>query len=262
LDYIPVFVANGFYENATQFKREHVVYKSYSKFPQVDRYTGLGRLLRLRNQLLVEMPYLQHTVRHNTDVTVGYDEDLFKRVVKRKWHVYENRPLKDAGALFRVMRKVVNSDSRRLEAVTGLLQRHPKLIVFYNFDYELELLRSLSDKFGTTSIPEDMVMAEWNGHRHEPIPKTDRWVYLVQYAAGAEGWNCITTNAMCFYSLPYSYKLWHQAHGRIDRLNTGYTDLWYYSLVSESIIDKAIRRALAAKKSFNESVFMGRKGIK
>ena len=258
MDYIPVFVANGFYKNRTQFIREHVVYSYHTKFPKVERYIGIGKLLRLRSQILVEMPYERHTTRHNIDIPVEYDQKLLDRVVKDRWHVYENRPIRDVSELFIVMRKVVNSHESRLEEVCSLLKKHPKVIVFYNFDYELETLRTL---FGKTSIEcgkkseltsERIELAEWNGHRHQEIPKSDRWVYLVQYVAGAEGWNCVETDAMVFYSLTYSYKTFHQAHGRIDRLNTPFTDLYYYTLMSKAPIDQAIRRALKHKKNFNE----------
>jgi len=247
LDYIPVFVANGFYENRTQFKREHVVYSPYSKFPKVERYEGTGKLVRLRNNLLVHMPYLRQTTRHGHTIDVGYNEALFKKVAEDRWHVFEDRPLRDAGELFHVMRKVVNSDPSRLAAVQQLMGRHPKLIVFYNFDFELEALRTLS-AFTT--------VAEWNGHKHQAIPKTKDWVYLVQYVAGAEGWNCVETNATAFYSLPYSYKNFEQAHGRIDRLNTPFSNLHYYSLMTNSLIDRAIGKALKNKENFNENRYM------
>ena|ERR1700741_1863649 len=251
LDYIPVFIANGFYKNRTEFKREHVVYTYYSKFPKVDRYLGVGKLIRQRNTITVEMPYLRHTTRQTRIIDVDYDKDLFDRAVKKRWHVYENRPLRDVSELFIVMRKIVNSHSSRLAEVLRLHSIHPKLIVFYSFDYELEILRRLSKDFvvamGGTQI------AEWNGHKHEPIPTSDRWIYLVQYTAGSEGWNCIETDAMVFYSLTYSYKAWHQAHGRIDRLNTPFKTLNYYILKSKSIIDTAIWKNLNEKHSFNES---------
>ena len=246
LDYIPVFVANGFYKNRTEFKRQHVVYNTFSKFPKVDRYVDVGRLVRLRNQILVEMPYVRHTTRVVTDVPVDFDGDLQHKALVERWHVFEGRPLRDVAELFLVLRKIVNSHPSRLEAVRKLTAVHPKLIVFYNFNYELEALRGLADE-----IP----VAEWNGHKHEPIPDTERWVYLVQYAAGSEGWNCIDTDAMCFYSLTYSYKQWHQAFGRIDRLNTPFKELRYYILISKSVMDKAIRTSLRAKKNFNESSF-------
>lgn len=250
LDYIPVFIANGFYKHRTQFKQEHVVYKLYghNRFPKVDRYLGVGRLVRLRDKILVEMPYMRATVRHNEEIPVEFDQELLKRVVKERWHPYEERPLRDVAEQFLVMRKVVNSSPARIEALRILMKKHPRLIVFYNFDFELMALRTLYAS-GTT-------VAEYNGHRHDPIPETESWVYLVQYAAGAEGWNCTATDAMVFYSMTYSYKMWHQAHGRIDRLNTPFKDLFYYTLMSFSKIDLAIAECLKTKKSFNEREYL------
>lgn len=246
-DYIPVFVANGFYRNRTDFIDQHVVYSTYTKFPKVDRYLGVGKLIRHRNNLLVPMPYMRTTVRVPSVVRVKHEGQALREVVEKRWHPYEERPLANAAELFYVMRKVVNADGSRFIAVRELLKTHPRLIVFYNFDYELEILRELS---------EDTTVAEWNGHKHQPVPTTDSWVYLVQYAAGAEAWNCTETDAMVFYSLTYSYRQWQQAHGRIDRLNTKYRKLYYYTLKSDSAIDNAIFKALQAKKSFNERDFI------
>lgn len=311
IDYIPVFVANDFYKNRSEFLRQHVVYNRFSKFPKVERYIGVTKLLRLRDRVLVHMPLAErHTTRLIETVPVEYDQTLFERVLNKRWHVYESRPLRDVAEMFLVLRKVANSDTSRLEAVRKLMLAHPRLVVFYNFDYELELLRSLAisdakssgrrpirklastessnglvqeaglsssvpaveqpstSSSGRTSIgtkspvmsgsTSDLVIAEWNGHKHEPIPDTDSWVYLVQYQAGSEGWNCIETDATVFYSLTYSYKNWYQAFGRIDRLNTPFTTLHYYVLMSDSVIDKAIMRSLKGKKSFNESRWLNR----
>lgn len=289
LDYIPVFVANGFYKNRTEFKKTHVVYNHYGKFPKVDRYIATGRLVRHRNNILVHMPYERHTKRHVKDVVVDHNQELFNRVVKDRWHVFEERPLRDVAEMFIVMRKVVNTDASRLDTLREMLRKHPKVIVFYNFDYELEMLRTLAvdlqeisnpkvselspssmTSFGPAGNPgesksetggelgrlQSWSIREWNGHKHHPVPTTDRWIYLVQYTAGAEGWNCITTDTVVFYSLTYSWKAFWQAQGRIDRMNTPFTDLWYYVLTSKSMIDKAIKRSLNAKKSFNEKSFV------
>jgi hypothetical protein len=350
LDYIPVFIANGWYKHKTDFLDQHVIWTPRVKYPKVLRYQNVIALVRRRNEVLVRMPYERHTKRHAVDVVCGYDEETFERAVKKRWHVYENRPLRDVSELFGVMRKVVNSDPSRLDAMRELLTRHPKLIVFYNFDYELEMLRSLGDAHpdtavvvtepnggpassvspftipnqsdstetsfhsngsshetkssttqdgcspgsktssttqeadssqngsgksstGTFSVAEwegvtaaestdqklsatnptaQFAIAEWNGHKHQEIPQTERWLYLVQYRAGAEGWNCTETDAIVFWSQTYSYRDWHQAHGRIDRINTPFTDLYYYHFISKSVIDKAIRAALRVKKNFNE----------
>lgn len=249
LDYIPVFIANGFYNTRAEFKREHVVYATYTKFPKVERYLGVAKLNRYRNQLLVHMPYERHTIRKTYEIPVEYDKLRLEKVVKDRWNVFTDEPIKNVSEFFYTIRRVVYSHPSRLEAVREAMKKHPKLIVFYNFDYELEILRGLSH---------DYEVAEWNGKKHEPIPDTDSWLYLVQYVAGAEGWNCITTDATLFYSLTYSYKNWHQAHGRIDRLNTPFKDLHYYVLLAKSAIDPAVMASLKAKKSFNEVRFAGK----
>lgn len=375
MDYIPVFVANNFYKNRTAFKREHVVYNSFTKFPKVDRYINVGKLVRLRSQLLVEMPYERHTKRHVIEVPLEYDKEALEMVLKKRWNIYENRPLRDVAEMFSVGRRLVNSDPSRLEMVKELWQKHPKLIIFYNFNYELEILRTLAQNFGNytsqtthsgkkhsnedlstshtsdklkmsspvkstpdllhhslsmslgsresfkdtktsalelpkrnqrSALTESVVsqklntrpsssvstsmensgahglaltpamtdsssespkdtethtmsisgsVAEWNGHKHQPIPVGDRWIYLVQYTAGAEGWNCVETDAMIMHSRNYSWKVLEQSFGRIDRLNTPFNDLWYYDLMSDSFIDKAIGRALKAKETFNEAKY-------
>jgi hypothetical protein len=371
-DYIALFIANGFYKNRTQFKREHCVYSYYGKFPKLERYTNVGKLVKLRNSILVDMPYQRHTIRHLHETLVQYDEDLYKKVVKDRWHVYEERPLADAAELFAVMRKVANTDISRLNAVWDLSLKHPRMIIFYNFNYELDALRELfrplveeqekstsglttssssprpttmgvqpdtlrsastttsspkrkqdkssvstgsprtasklsstatssqtlkmsqlssaspsstSEKTSSTSrgpsqigsenssleIPSPtssaeastttprpgFALAEWNGHKHEEVPETERWIYLVQYVAGAEAWNCTSTDCVVFYSLTYSYKNFEQAQGRIDRLDTPYKDLHYYVLAGKSSIDRAVMKALKGKKSFNEKDFGG-----
>lgn len=243
LDYIPVFVANGYYKNRTEFKREHVVYSPYSKFAKVNRYIGTRKLAKLQQEVLVEMPYERHTEREVHYVDMEFDCELFDQVWKKRWNPFEGCPLRDVAEMYRCARRVVNGDPVRVRKIRELLDGHDKLIVFYNFDYELELLRELKD---ITTV------AEWNGHKHEPIPNTSHWAYLVQYVAGSEGWNCIDTDAMVMYSLTYSYKNWHQAFGRIDRLNTEYLTLHYYVLASSSLIDKMILFSLKQKKNFNE----------
>lgn len=245
-DYIPVFVANGFYKNKSEFIREHAIYSRYTKYPKIDRFIGTGRLQRLRQSILITMDFDREAVQHHEDVYVVYDVSKYKEAMRTRWNPYTNEPIQQASGLCYVLREIVNTDESRQVALLEIFEKHPKLIVFYNFDYELEILRNMF--YGP-----DVEIAEWNGHKHQPIPKTKSWVYLVQYTAGAEGWNCILTNAIAFFSQNYSYKIMHQAAGRIDRLNTPYKDLYYYHLKSRSSIDQAIGRALKDKKKFNET---------
>ena len=218
-DYIPVFVANGFYKNKTEFAREHIVYSRFTKFPKIDKYLNTGRLIRLRDRILIDMDFRRTTVPHHEDVFVSYDIPMYKDTIRNRWDPYKNEPIQQASGLCYVLRRIVNTDESRQLTLLELYEKHPKMIIFYNFDYELDILRSIH--YG-----EDVEIAEWNGHKHQEIPKGEKWVYLVQYTAGAEGWNCLRTDTIVFYSQNYSYKIMQQSAGRIDRLNTPYTDLY------------------------------------
>ena len=247
-DYIPVFLANGFYKNKSEFTREHIIWNPRCRFPKVDRYINTGRLVRLRNSILITMDFERETIAHHEEVFVRYNIEKYKDAGKLRWDPFKNAPIENAGNLCYVWRKIVNSDISRQVALLELFEDHPKMIIFYNFDYELDILKGLG--FGNAEV------AEWNGHKHQPIPESESWVYLVQYTAGCEGWNCIKTDTIVFFSQNYSYKVMTQAAGRIDRLNTPYVDLYYYHLKTRSGIDLAISRSLNEKKDFNAIRFV------
>ena len=248
MDYVPVFIANGFYPNKTAFERRHVVYSRFAKYPKVERYVGIDILERFRHRILVQMPDQRPTISHHEYVAVPYDSVLSSKVIKERWDVFNKEPLRDASAMCLVLRRIANAEPERLKTAIDIVRRAGKCIVFYNYNYELEMLKDALDA-------ERIVYSEWNGHRHEDLPTGERWAYLVQYTAGAEGWNCVSTDTVLFYSQNYSYKIMQQAAGRIDRMNTPFMDLYYYHLMSSSPIDIAIKRAIDAKKNFNERAF-------
>ena len=245
MDYWAVFVANGFYKNKTEFIREHVIYSRYTKYPQIERYIGTQRLDRLRDRILIDMIVQRHTKPHHEDIYCQYDIPFYKDIFKKRWDPFKDEPIQQASSLCYILRRIVNTHESRQTVLLDLLKDHPKAIIFYNFDYEREILLNLPYAKGTK-------VAEWSGHAHQPVPTGDRWIYLVNYLAGCEGWNCITTDTIIFYSQNYSYKVMTQAAGRIDRLNTKFIDLYYYHLKSRSGIDLAISKAIGQKKKFNE----------
>ena len=248
-DYIPVFIANGFYKNKTDFTKQHIVYSRFTKYPKIDHYISTGKLINQRRSILVTMEDRRKAITHHEEVLCEYDRDKYKEIMKERWDPYKEQPIADAGGLCYCIRQLTNSDKSRLKRCDDIIGRRHKVIIFYNFDYELEALRKLCKKRRYT-------YAEWNGHKHEPIPKNkDVWVYLVQYTAGAEGWNCTETDTIIFFSQNYSYKIMAQAAGRINRMNTPFTDLYYYHLKSRCPIDLAIYRAIIHKQNFNESAF-------
>lgn len=249
MDYIPVFIANGFYKNKTEFIRRHVVYKRFVKYPCVDRYIDEGRLIRLRRKILVPMDFNRDTIQHHHYIWCNFDKEQYKNLCKTRWNPWEEEPMQNAAEFCYCLRRLVNSSDDRQLKLLELLEDHDRAIIFYNFDYELEILKEVCRVFGD--------VAEWNGHMHQSVPESAKWVYLVQYTAGCEGWNCIATDTIIFFSQNYSYKVMHQAAGRIDRLTTPFVDLNYYHLISRSGIDLGIKRAIASKKKFQERGFEG-----
>ncbi len=250
MDYCPVFIANGFYKNKTDFCNQHVIWSRFAKFPKIDRYFNTRRLERLRDRILVEMDFERSTVQHHEDVWCNYSHLEYKTFIRERFNLWTNEPVKNAAELCFGMRRIVNEDTDRQVKLMEIFEDHPKLIIFYNYDYEREILLNLFENVDGCEI------GEWNGHAHNEVPDGPEWVYLVQYNAGAEGWNCITTDTIVFFSQTYSYKQLQQACGRIDRLNTRFVDLYYFHLKSRSGIDAAISRALSNKKKFNEGAYM------
>lgn len=296
MDYIPIFIANGFYRNKTEFVTRHVVYSPYSKFPKVMKYLDIERLKRNRDAILVKMEFEHKMISHTIKVKCDFDSHDLIRVYRGRWNIFDNAPIMHAGEWCLIMREVVNRDHTRLEKVLDIFEKHHKIIVFYNFDYELEALRDglqeyflnreSESRIGHSDCDDDYIyhngqreglnngnavdgecrftnkdgndrrmVWEYNGHTHDPVPEGDEWIYLVQYNAGSEAWNCITTDTIVFYSLNYSYKIMEQASGRIRRMNSPFNELYYYVLYSESVIDRSILTALKNKKEFQAGRF-------
>lgn len=244
VDYRTIFIAAGFYKNKTDFDSQHIIMDPWAKFPKIKSYRKVSKLEAIRNHMLVEMPYEKSAKRALNYLPVGYDAEKFEQVWKKRWNVYEDKPIKDAAEMVRLLRRIQNSDPSRLEMIHELAKVHKRLIIFYNFDYELEILRTLN------SI--DRPAYEYNGHVKDPVPDGDTWFYIVQYQAGAEAWNCTSTDAMILYSLNYSYRNFEQVQGRIDRMNTPFSTLYYYIFVADTWVDRGIRAALSKKQDFNE----------
>lgn len=250
MDYLPVFMAHGFFRTRTEFMEDHVIFDRFAKYPKVKRYIGEAKLQRLRRSILVEMPVERHTTRKRETVYCDYDRDLYKWVVKNRMDPWTEEPLRDAGGVCRILRKVVSDNDWRSEQAKRILSSNERVIVFYNYNYELDRILAVAESLGLPT-------AQWNGHRHDAIPAEPRWVYICQYTSAAEGWNCTSTDTVLFWSLNYSWRVTEQCEGRIDRLNTPYSRLKYYFLESHSSIDEAVRRSLSSKKVFNERAFVG-----
>ena len=247
-DYIPVFIANGYYRNKTDFTNQHIEFDRFAKYPKIKAYHNVPKLIKQRQEVLVHMPVKRHTTRVRKFVDTAYNKDQYNDIMANRWNVYTDTPIETASELTQVLRRLVATHHDRAWHAKWIMDINPRVIVFYNYNYELDILINIAKQTGKP-------FAQWNGKAHEDIPETDEWIYLVQYTAGAEGWNCTTTNVILFYSLNYSYRMMEQAEGRIDRLNTKYTELEYFYLTSKSKIDMAVRKAIETKKRFNETAW-------
>lgn len=254
MEYMTTFIANGFYRNKTDFVDQHVEFDQWVKYPKIKAYHNVSKLMRHRNEILVPMHFERKTKRHRQFIPSTYSKDLYDKVMKDRWNILEEKPIENGSELTKLLRYITATDEDRIFNAKFLMDIHDRLIVFYNFNYERDILISIANSLGKQYW-------EWNGHAHDNVPNRDKWLYFVQYTAGAEGWNCITTNTILFYSLNYSYKIVEQAEGRIDRLNTEYTDLEYYFLTSDAQIDKDIYKAVKTKEKFNESAWLKRRGV-
>ena len=254
MEYMTVLIANGFYRNKTDFVDQHVEFDQWVKYPKIKNYHNVGKLMKLRQQILIPMHFERATTRHRKLIYSKHNDAAYNKILKDRWNVFEEKPIENASEMLQCLRKIVATDEDRLFNAKFLMDIHDRLIIFYNYNYERDTLIQLANELGKEYW-------EWNGHAHDELPDTDQWLYIVQYTAGAEGWNCITTNTILFYSLNYSYKITEQAEGRIDRINTKYIDLEYYFLMSNSSIEKDIYKAIKTKERFNESAWTKRRGI-
>lgn len=254
MEYMTTFIANGFYRNKSDFVDQHVEFDQWVKYPKIKAYHNVDKLMRLRREILVPMHFERKTKRHRKFIPSNYDEKKYERVMRERWNIFEDKPIENGSEFMQILRKLTAADEDRIFNAKFLMDIHDRLIVFYNYNYERDILIQIAQELGKPYW-------EWNGHAHQEVPNRDKWLYFVQYTAGAEGWNCITTNTILFYSLNYSFKIVEQAEGRIDRLNTPYTDLEYYFLTSNAQIDKDIYKAIKTKEKFNESAWLKRRGV-
>jgi len=247
LNYIPVFIANGWYKNKTAFMERHVEYDRFAKFPKVKKFHNTGVLKSYRDRILVPMPHQKKTYRMRIREKTRYNKELYS-ILNTRINPYSNEPIENPSEFTQTARRIVSTSQDRIDTFRSLVMKINRVVVFYNYNYELDVILNVLANSGKP-------YSQWNGTSHEEIPEGNSWVYVVQYTAGAEAWECTYANSMIFYSPNYSYKIIEQAEGRIDRMNNRFLLLFYYYLYSDAPIDKAVLESLNNKKKFNESAW-------
>lgn len=138
----------------------------------------------------------------------------------------------------------------KLEAFGDLLDGTSKrLVVFYNFDVELEGLTAELEKrcrrYGVL-----------NGKAHDlsPFFDTDDGVALIQYQSGAMGVNLQQADTCVYFSPPLASSLFEQSKKRIHRVGQDKSCM-YYELVSKGTVEEKIYDTLAMRRDYTEKLF-------
>lgn len=138
----------------------------------------------------------------------------------------------------------------KLEAFGDLLDGTSKrLVVFYNFDVELEgLTAELEKRYRSYGV--------LNGKAHDlsPFFDTDDGVALIQYQSGAMGVNMQQADTCVYFSPPLASSLFEQSKKRIHRVGQD-KPCTYYELVSKGTVEEKIYDTLAMRRDYTEKLF-------
>lgn len=141
-----------------------------------------------------------------------------------------------------------NSD--KIAALKDLIEStEDRLIIFYNFNGELEVLRDLC-----ASVERPVSIICGNIKDLSSYEKSKDSVTLVQYQAGAMGLNLQKSNKIVYFTPPLSSEFFEQSKKRIHRIGQDRTCFYYYLICSGSIEEK-IYRTLAMRKDYTERLF-------
>lgn len=141
-------------------------------------------------------------------------------------------------------------NQEKLEAFRDLVEStNDRLIVFYNFNAELEKLWDIANE---CNKPVSVV----NGKERDTFNYTrdENSITFIQYQAGAMGLNLQKANRIIYYTPPLSSELFEQSKKRIHRIGQGKTCFYYY-LTCKGSVEEKIYKTLAMRKDFTDKLF-------
>ena len=141
-------------------------------------------------------------------------------------------------------------NKHKLEAFSDLVEStQDRLIVFYNFNEELEQLKRIAEEH-------ERPVSEVNGHVKDLDAyenKSDS-ITLIQYQAGAMGLNLQKANKIIYFTLPTMSELFEQSKKRIHRIGQKDT-CFYYLMVCNGSIEEEILQTLEMRKDYTDDLF-------
>lgn len=141
-------------------------------------------------------------------------------------------------------------NAEKLEAFRDLVEStNDRLIVFYNFNAELSLLKFIADETGRP-------ISQVNGQLKElyQYEKYEDSITFIQYQAGAMGLNLQKANRIIYFTPPLSSELYEQSRKRIHRINQTKT-CFYYQLTCKDSVEEKIYKTLAMRRDYTEALF-------
>ena len=147
-------------------------------------------------------------------------------------------------------------DKSKLDWMRDFLEGYDeRVVVFYNYNAELEQLKQLLERL-------DRPYSEYNGHRKDlrAFQESSEGVVLANYGSASTGINdFVIASTMVMYSLTTSYIDFEQAKKRIDRIGQTKKPLFYF-LIMKGTIDARVYHSLQEGKDFDERMYAEHEG--
>lgn len=138
----------------------------------------------------------------------------------------------------------------KLQTFKELVQStQDRLIVFYNFNAELELLKRIAASL-------DRPISEVNGQTKDltAYEQEDNSITFIQYQAGAMGLNLQKANKIIYFTLTDKSELFEQSKKRIHRIGQE-QPCFYYILMCKGSVEEVILQTLEMRKDFTDELF-------
>ncbi len=142
-------------------------------------------------------------------------------------------------------------NQNKLDKLKSLLEgTENRVIIFYNFDKELELIKSVCKKLNK---PISIVNGKCRDLSN--YEKFNNSITLIQYQAGSMGLNLQKANVIVYFSLTMSSELFEQSKKRTHRIGQQQTCFYYY-LLTEGSVDEEIYNTLLERKDYTDRLFI------
>lgn len=250
-NYFKVF---GFTRNITEFKKRYCEIQTFKGFPEITGYYHeeelksqwnlISRPLRKEDAIdlpaIVSVPVRVPTPPAYTEVT--------------KSHMFGDKVLDNPSAYLHALRQsTLESKLPWLDQfVEGVSSN---IVIFYNYVSEREAVLAMLKK-----NHKERQVFRVDGEVHG-LPQRGDWdtlkrtITLAQYQSGSTGVEMTYADTIVFLSPTYSYTLYHQSVGRIERIGQE-AKMTLYKVCAPATVERDIWLAIKRKTNFSEEMWI------